>query len=298
MTLGVLLRAGLKRSRWRSAVGAGVALIAAGALFLSAVVFTGMQRTLRTDVQRLGASLILAPRGQDGLVRALLTTGKAPEPLAESISLSDFRGRIATRKVLGLEGLDGWSLAEGGAGSRAVGDKVSLVLVRLEPWASPLLAALEIEAAVPEAEVVVAEQVTRQVARDLTPVVRYTGIGAGVAVLGAVLLLGLLTGLRVAERRAELGMLRAMGATRAFLLRLTLAETGLPAAAGGVAGVAAGLIALWAGRLPGRALSVGEVGLFALGALTLTWLAAMLAALAPALRAARMDPLEAVRRGQ
>ena len=54
----------------------------------------------------------------------------------------------------------------------------------------------------------------------------------------SVLLIGLVFSMAANERRRELGVLRALGATRGFVFRSLLAEAGLLALAGGLAGIA------------------------------------------------------------
>jgi hypothetical protein len=275
-----------------------VALVAAGALCSSAALTRGMGRLLEHDLQQLGADLVLAPKGYGDAARELLRTGAAA-PVPAAVPVGEWKQKLKAAKVVGVDKVEGWVLAEGGKGSPATGPQASFVLVHLLKWASPMIALQEVSAAIPEAEVVVAEEATRQVTRNLAPVVKYMGLGAAVALLGAVLMTGLLASIRVGERRGELGMMRAMGASRSFLVRLTLAETGVTAAGGGLLGVALALVLLLAvpesitHRITGM-----ELAGYAAGAAALTCLVAEAAALGPALRAGRMDPLDAARRGR
>lgn len=288
-----LLLTGLRRSPWQTAAALLVALVAAGAVFGSALLFTGMDRVLKAGMDRLGADLILTPPGAAAVARQLLTDGQA-EPLAPTIPVATWQERLTAGQVVGVVEVRGWDLTHGGAGSPTAAE-ASLLMIRLERWASPLVAVQEVSAAIPEAEVVVAEQATRQVTQHLQPMVRYGGIGAAVTLLAAVLLTGLLTGIRVGERRPELGMMRAMGATRAFLLRLTLAEAGVPALLGALGGVlVTGAVLAGTGVPAIRLLEPGEVLLFGFGSVVLVLVTTLLAALGPALRAARLDPLSAI----
>lgn len=293
--------AGLRRSWWQSGAAVLVALVAAGALFGVAVLVTGMDRVVQGSLEQLGAHLVLAPSGQRTVAEQLLRTGEAG-PLEPSISVNAWRQRLKEGKVIGIVETSGWSLAAGGKGEPASGDQASLLLIRLENWASPIMAVQEIAAAIPEAEIIEAEQAIRHLSRYTAPMVRYVSIAAVVALLAALLMTGLLTTIRVAERRSELGMIRAVGASRAFLIGLTLAESGVLAVGGAVAGV---LLALLAGLgLTGSAarfaasLSAGEILLRAVAAALGTAAMGLLAALGPAVRAAAMDPLEAIRRGR
>jgi len=299
ISLARLVGAGLRRSRLRSAAGLLVALIAAGVLNGAALLLTGGERMLAANLQQLGADLLVMPKGRADAARSLLT-GDEAGPLPVDISVADWRKQIKDAKVVGIKGVDGLALAGKGRGLPA-GDRASILLIKLESWASPLVAVQEVEKAIPGAEIVVAEQATRNVARNLQPIVKLTTGAAAIALLGAVVMAGLLTSIRVGERRSELGMMRAMGATRLHLVALTLGETTIPALAGAVAGILLGGLGLavssFARSLVLR-LTMGEILLFALGALLGTLAVMALAALGPALRAAHMDPLDAVRRGR
>ncbi len=105
----------------------------------------------------------------------------------------------------------------------------------------------------------------------------------------------------VVQKSKEIGILRAMGTTQGQVMRLFLLQGGLLALAGSVAGSAlgAGVLTLWqrsarsADGTPLFAL-VLEPALF-LEALALATAKGLLAALAPARRAARLDPVVAIR---
>lgn len=295
-----LTLAGLKRTRWRTLAAVMVGTVAAGAIFAAAALLTGGARLLQADLDRLGADLLVVPRGRAEEVRKLLTTGQAG-PLPADISVGEWRKAIKAGKVVGVVAVQGWLLEQPGPGQLATGDKASILLIKLEHWASPLIAVQEVTAALPGTDLVVAEQGTRQVTRNLQPMVKLMTGGAAVALLGAVLMTGLMTSVRVGERRGELGMMRAMGATRRFLIGLTLGETLLPAVAGGLVGVALGGLGI-ALSGPARALvarlTTGEVLLYGGVALAVVLVVTALSALGPALRAAHMDPLDAIRRGR
>ena len=296
LTLPLLVRAGFRRSRWQSFAGVLVALVVAGALLCAATALAGMDRMLTAGISRLGADIIVGPEGQSAVVEELLRTGKTA-PLPAAINVANARKRIRDARVFGVLTTTGWSLAEGGEG-RPDNTNASMLLIRLEEFASPVMVRSDLAQVFPTAEVITAEMVTRQVASGLKPVVRAFTIAAGVAMAGAVLMIGLLTSIRVAERRAELGMLRALGASRAAMVGLTLAETGVATVVGGVLGLAVGFLVLLA--LPqalAARVSFADRLLYGTAAMAVTLVVAALAALGPAFRAARMDPLEAARRG-
>ncbi len=121
-----------------------------------------------------------------------------------------------------------------------------------------------------------------------------SAIGAISLVVGGVGILTILT-IAVAERTSEIGLLRAIGATQRAVLALFLGEAVLLAALGGAAGLALGwgLALLLSVVLP--ALPVHTAWLYALLAEGVAIVVGLAAGVLPARRAARLDPLEALR---
>jgi lipoprotein-releasing system permease protein len=104
--------------------------------------------------------------------------------------------------------------------------------------------------------------------------------------------------LSVMRRRSEIGIMRAAGVSRLFILKVFVLEGTLIGAIGGLSGVLLAWVALapfppiaqaQSGSLP---IDVGQGGFLA--AFLLTTLAAALASIIPARRAARVDPVEAI----
>jgi putative ABC transport system permease protein len=98
----------------------------------------------------------------------------------------------------------------------------------------------------------------------------------------------------VMERTREIGILKSMGASRAYIVGLVLAEAGLLALCGIVIGVAAtyAMRSTFHVRVPTLAFSVTP-GWVSFGA-AVALLGALLGALYPALKAARKDPIDAL----
>lgn len=101
----------------------------------------------------------------------------------------------------------------------------------------------------------------------------------------------------VAERRAEIGVLRALGATRRQVGVLFLAEAATLAALGGAAGLVTGAAAAYLLGLAVPALPVRLAWEYAALAELLAAAVGIAAGLAPALRAARLGPIDALRVG-
>lgn len=117
------------------------------------------------------------------------------------------------------------------------------------------------------------------------------GILAGV--LATVGLYGVIAYM-VARRRNEIGIRIALGANRIGVVRLVLREAALLLALGLAAGVG---LALWAGRAAASLLFGLKPNDFAAltGAIVLLAAVALIASYAPARRAARMEPMQALR---
>lgn len=118
-----------------------------------------------------------------------------------------------------------------------------------------------------------------------------------VVFVAAVALLNTLT-LSVLERRREIGVLRAMGSSRRFTLRMVLAEATGIGVVGGALGLAFGLTDQWLFSLVSADMMNFQVAfrpssmalVFTLGALAIS----LLGSIPPARRAARLNIIEAV----
>ena len=121
----------------------------------------------------------------------------------------------------------------------------------------------------------------------------FLGLGVVALIVGAVGVANIMI-ISVLERRSEIGLRRALGATKAQIRTQVLAESILLAALGGVAGVLAGIAATavyassknWAIVIPAEAWMGGIASAMLIGAF---------AGLMPAVRASRMPPTVALR---
>jgi putative ABC transport system permease protein len=121
----------------------------------------------------------------------------------------------------------------------------------------------------------------------------FLGLGVVALVVGAVGVANIMV-ISVLERRSEIGLRRALGATRAQIRSQFLSEAIMLALLGGAVGVAVGALATvvyastrhWAVVIPATAWGGGIAAAIATGAI---------AGLLPAVRAARLSPTEALR---
>jgi putative ABC transport system permease protein len=121
----------------------------------------------------------------------------------------------------------------------------------------------------------------------------FLGLGAVALLVGAVGVANIMI-ISVLERRSEIGLRRALGATKGQIRTQFLTEAILLGLLGGAAGVAAGALATviyahtkhWAVVIPSQAWAGGIAAAIGIGAL---------AGILPAIRAARLSPTEALR---
>ena len=125
-----------------------------------------------------------------------------------------------------------------------------------------------------------------------------------VALLGGISLLvgavGIVTVLTIAvqERTPEIGLLRAVGASRGHVSRLFLIEAAGLSLLGGLAGLATGLSIVAGARLLMPELPARAAWDYVGAALLATVAIGLVAGIAPALQAARIEPVSALRVGE
>jgi putative ABC transport system permease protein len=120
----------------------------------------------------------------------------------------------------------------------------------------------------------------------------FLGLGAVALLVGAIGVANIMV-ISVLERRSEIGLRRALGATRGHIRIQFLSESIALALLGGVAGIIIGAVATatyahakgWAAVIPAEAWAGGLGAALLIGAIAGLW---------PALRAARMSPTQAL----
>jgi putative ABC transport system permease protein len=119
------------------------------------------------------------------------------------------------------------------------------------------------------------------------------GSGLLVTAIGAAMVIGIMLA-GVSERRAEIGLRRAIGATRGNILTQFLLEALWASLAGGIVGISLGaILSIVLTRL--QHLPIVVSGQFVGVAITIALIVGILAGLYPAWKAARVDPVAALR---
>jgi putative ABC transport system permease protein len=212
-----------------------------------------------------------------------------PSPLEPDIDVSALIGYPAARKYLGYLGIV--------HGEKKAGPP-STIYVRAATGHEAAVQSLLAQTANPEApyEVAVSQPSDVLTARAAAAGAfnsLFLGLGAVALIVGAVGVANIMI-ISVLERRSEIGLRRALGATKAQIRTQFLAESILLALIGGIVGVLAGAAATavyasskgWAVVIPAEAWSGGIASAILIGAF---------AGLIPAVRASRMPPTVALR---
>jgi putative ABC transport system permease protein len=202
-----------------------------------------------------------------------------PAPLAPDIDSSVLIGYPAAQRYLGLDGHPSTIYLR--ASDSAVQRVDGLLAVQASPENPG-----SVQVSQPSAALVAQAE-----AKSAFNVL-FLGLGAVALLVGAIGVANIMV-IAVLERRSEIGLRRALGATKGHIRIQFLAEAILLSLAGGTAGIAAGAAATavyahargWATVVPPLAWAGGLAAALLIGAV---------AGLVPALRAARVPPTEAL----
>ena len=180
---------------------------------------------------------------------------------------------------------------------------VSSVMVRVDPGADRNAVAKAITAAVPEAQAVPSSEIFSSYGAQISGVMRTMVVIVVLTVVLSLALMAVIFWMSVHERRRQIGVLRALGATQRVVLLAYMTEAALLALAGGLVGAVLAAAAMYlfhdllVSALGFTILLPSFLSLFALivGGLLVALLVAAAAALVPALRASRQEPAVSMR---
>jgi putative ABC transport system permease protein len=184
--------------------------------------------------------------------------------------------------------------------------KISAVLVKVDPGTSPAAVAAEIQETVEGTRSITPNGLLNTVSGQLGAVRRLlTGTTLAITVV-SIPLLGFISVMVAYERRKEVAILRALGATKAYVMQLMLAESFSLAIIGGLIGIGTATVFLvffqdfiaFSLKIP--FIIPSPITLLADGGTTLLLCAGIggISSLYPAILINRSDPYETIRKGE
>lgn len=182
-------------------------------------------------------------------------------------------------------------------------DTVSSVMVKVSPGADRKDVAQAIAAAVPGAEAVPAAEMFGSYGSQISGVLRTMLLVVVLTVVLSLALMGLVFWMAVHERRQQIGVLRALGATQSFVLLSYMTEAVVLALAGGLVGTVLASVGLYLFRnllvsslgFPFLFPSFGGLLALIVVGLLIALVVVAVAAFVPALRASREEPAVSMR---
>jgi putative ABC transport system permease protein len=183
-------------------------------------------------------------------------------------------------------------------------DEISTVLVQIKDDTRPDRVAIRIEHDIPGIKALVSDTVISTVRKQLTGLIRAILAISGILWLVVILIMAFAFTMIVNERRREIGLLRAMGASKRHIAAILLIEASLLSSGGGAAGILVGfgLLASFKNlmlhhlKLPYLFPSPWTFAGLVAVAFILSVMTGLLSGLLPSLAALRMEPYDAIRR--
>jgi putative ABC transport system permease protein len=183
-------------------------------------------------------------------------------------------------------------------------DKISTVLVQVKEDMTPDRVAIRLEHDIPGIKAIRSDTVVSTVRKQLSGLIHAVLVISGILWIIVLLIMAFAFSMIVNERRRELGLLRAMGATKVHIGALILTEAATLSSLGGAAGIGLGslLLALSTDRLirslklPYLFPSLPDLSFLVGAAIVISLCTGLIAAFLPALSIFRHEPYESIRR--
>jgi len=182
-------------------------------------------------------------------------------------------------------------------------NSISSVMVKVLPGSDLHAVSAQIMQTVPGVTPIESANMFQSYRKQMTGLLKTILVVMGIAWGLSIVLIGLVFSMAANERRKELGVLRALGATRRFIFQSLLAEASLMAIIGAAAGIFIAGLAIFLFRnfimvslgIPFLLPSAGVFTLWVGAGLLLALFSVNLAALLPAIKISRQDPAVAMR---
>ncbi len=185
-------------------------------------------------------------------------------------------------------------------------NNISAVLARVKNDYSPDRVALRIEHDIEGVKAIVSDEVLNTVRKQLNGLLNGILLISAVVWILALLMMGFAFYMIVNERQREVGLLRAMGARKMHIFRLIITEAVIISTCGGICGLIGGSailltfkgLILHSLKLPYLLPPSAVLAELVAGTLLFSMLTGLLSSLLPAISASRMEPYEAIRKGE
>jgi putative ABC transport system permease protein len=182
-------------------------------------------------------------------------------------------------------------------------DSISAVLIKAAPGSDLYALSAQIMREVSDVTPILSSNMFQSYRQQMTGLLKTILVIMAITWGLSIVLIGLVFSMAANERRKELGVIRAIGATRRFVFQSLLMEASLLAFAGGATGIALAVLSVYLFRkllivslgfpfvLPSPAVLFLQIGI----GLVLALFSVNLAALFPAIKISRQDPAIAMR---
>lgn len=249
--------------------------------------------------EAVGGTYVFVPEGEQNIrLYGYFVTLKANmEPTGTGLDQSMFLTMETARDIARIS----QTMAE--APLEIPEDSISAVLVQVAPGAKTSDVAVQIMHDIEGVTPIESPSMFQSYRKQMTGL--RTGLLAvmGVTLALSVVLIGLIFSMAANERRRELGVLRAMGATRSFVFRSLLTEACLLALSGGAAGVVLTTVATYLFRhllvvslgFPFLLPAPLSLAMQVMGGMGVALGSVAVAAMLPAYRISHQDPAAAMR---